>query len=252
MGTWQSFDASGARGVERVQALVDAGLTSGTSLFDSSPMYGAAEERLGRALRGRRGDAVIATKVWTESPREARHQVERALDWFGGRVELYQVHNLVAWREHLPMLEDLRDRGSVTAIGATHYRASAFDELARVMRSGRITAIQIPYNPHEREVERLILPLADELGVGVVVMRPFAGGSLTRGLPSTGQLAPWREFGVITWAQALIKWILSDPRCHVAIPATSKPDRVRENAAAGNPPWFGERERTLVARLFAG
>ena len=131
-------------------------------------------------------------------------------------------------------------------------KPAAFDELAGVMRTGRITAIQIPYNPHERDVERRILPLADELGLGVVVMRPFSAGSLTRRVPSPPQLAPLREFGVTSWAQALIKWILSDPRCHVAIPATSKPERVRENAAAGDPPWFGERERALVARLSAG
>lgn len=252
MGTWQSFDAPGTDGAERARSLVDAGLTSGTTLFDSSPMYGAAEERLGRALGERRRDALVATKVWAESAREGKRQIERALGWFSGRVDLYQVHNLVAWRDHLPVLEGLRERGAVTAIGATHYKAAAFDDLARVMRTQRITAIQIPYNPRERAVERLILPLAEELGLGVVVMRPFSAGSLTQGAPTPEQLAPFREFGVTTWAQALLKWILSDPRCHVAIPATSQPERVRENAAAGTAPWFREAERAVVARLFAG
>lgn len=252
MGTWQSFGAPGARGAERAQALVDAGLAAGTTFFDSSPMYGAAEERLGRALRGRRDEALVATKVWTDSDRAGQEQIARALDWFGGRVDLYQVHNLVAWREHLPVLEGLRERGAVASIGATHYKPTAFDELAGVMRTGRITAIQIPYSPHERDVERLILPLAHELGLGVVVMRPFAAGALTRRPPTAEQLAPLREFGVTTWAQALLKWILSDARCHVALPATSKPERVRENAAAGDPPWFGDEERELVLRLVAG
>jgi diketogulonate reductase-like aldo/keto reductase len=54
---------------------------------------------------------------------------------------------------------------------------------------------------------------------------------------------------VTTWAQALLKWILSDPRCHVAIPATSQAERMLENAAAGELPWFGAEERALVARL---
>jgi diketogulonate reductase-like aldo/keto reductase len=72
-----------------------------------------------------------------------------------------------------------------------------------------------------------------------------------RRLPSTEQLRPLGQFGVKTWAQALLKWILSDPRCHVAIPATSKPGRISENAAAGDPPWFGQEERELVARLAA-
>ncbi len=117
------------------------------------------------------------------------------------------------------------------------------------MKTRRITAIQIPYNPLQREVEDEILPLAADFGLGVVVMRPFAEGGLMRRIPSEAELAPLKPFGVTTWAQALLKWILSDPRCHVAIPATSHPGRVTENAAAGDPPWFGEEERAFVARL---
>ncbi len=117
------------------------------------------------------------------------------------------------------------------------------------MATGQITAIQVPYNPYEREVEARILPLAADLGLGVVVMRPFAEGALVRRPPRPETLAPLKPFGVSTWAQALIKWILSDTRCHVAIPATSHPERMAENAAAGAPPWFGPDERALVARL---
>ena len=117
------------------------------------------------------------------------------------------------------------------------------------MRSGRVTAVQIPYNPRERAVERVLLPLAADLGLGVVVMRPFAEGGLLRRSPAAKYLEPLREFGVSTWPQALLKWILSDPRCHVVIPATSRPARMIENAAAGRPPWFDARERDYVARL---
>ena len=133
-------------------------------------------------------------------------------------------------------------------IGATHYSSSAFDELSRVMKTGRIQAIQIPYNPQEREVEKEILPLAAELNLGVVVMRPFGEGRLMRNPPSESELAPLKPFGINTWAQALLKWILSDPRCHVAIPATSKASRMTENATI-QAPWFGDEERKLVAKL---
>ena len=79
-------------------------------------------------------------------PRRRRAQFDEQLGLYG-RVEIEQIHNLVAWREHLPWLEAERDAGRVDLIGATHYSPSAFDELEQVMRTGRIDAIQMPYNP---------------------------------------------------------------------------------------------------------
>jgi aryl-alcohol dehydrogenase-like predicted oxidoreductase len=249
MGTWQTFDVRGGEQERARGAVVDAAIESDASFFDSSPMYGEAECVLGLALQGRREEVLVATKVWASSAAEGRAQAQRALGYFGGYVDLYQVHNLLAWRDQLALLERLQGEGKVRAIGATHYSASAFGELREVMRTGRITSIQIPYNLAQREVEREILPLAADLGLGVVVMRPFAEGGLVRRSPSPESLAPLHPFGVTTWPQALLKWILSDPRCHVAIPATSSPQRMRENAAAGEPPWFGPEERAYVARL---
>ena len=206
MGTWQTFDVRGKEAQEARREVVDAALGAGANFLNSSPMYGEAERVLGAALRGRRDDALVATKVWTASAAKGRAQVERALGYFGGVVDLYQVHNLLAWREQSALLEEMKAAGKVRAIGATHYSASAFDELRRVMQTGRIGAIQVPYNPLQREVEQTILPLAAELGLGVVVMRPFAEGALLRRTPSPRELEPLRDFGVTTWPQALLKW----------------------------------------------
>jgi aryl-alcohol dehydrogenase-like predicted oxidoreductase len=249
MGTWRTFDVHGAAAEEHARGIVDQALEMGANFFDSSPMYGAAERVLGTALKGRREQAFVATKVWAQTLAEGRAQIERAFSFFDGFVDLYQIHNLLNWREHLTLLEQLCDTGSVRVIGATHYSAAAFGELRRVMQTGRIHAIQIPYNPLQREVERDILPLAAELSLGVVVMRPFGEGNLLRRLPPAAALEPLRPFGVTTWTQALLKWCLSDPRCHVVIPATSNPQHMAQNAMAGDPPWFGEDERVLVARL---
>lgn len=251
MGTWRTFDVRGRGAEENARSIVDRALAVGANFFDSSPMYGEAERVLGDALQGRRETAVVATKVWARSLTEGREQISSALAHFGGRVDLYQIHNLMNWRDHLAVLERLKEAGKISAIGATHHSPSAFGELREVMKTGRITAIQIPYNPVEREIERVILPLAADLGIGVVVMRPFGEGGLLRRPPAESALERLRPFGVSTWAQALLKWILSDPRCHVAIPATSKPERMRENAAAGNAPWFGHDEREYVGRTFA-
>jgi aryl-alcohol dehydrogenase-like predicted oxidoreductase len=252
MGTWRTFDVRGNRAEQNARSVVDIALEQGARFFDSSPMYGWAERVLGATLDGRRDQAMVATKVWARTAEEGREQARRALGFFGGRVDLYQVHNLVAWPEQLRLLEELRDEGVVTAIGATHYSSAAFNDLAEVMRSGRITAVQVPYSPLQPEIEEWILPLAEDLGMGVVVMRPFAEGALMRRAPDSKQLAPLERFGVQTWSQALLKWVLSDRRCHVAIPATSNRAHMTENAAAGDPPWLDPPERDLVARLARG
>jgi aryl-alcohol dehydrogenase-like predicted oxidoreductase len=229
--------------------IVEEALAAGANLFDSSPMYGEAERVLGLALDGRRDDAIIATKVWTADDDQAEQQIQTSLRHAHGHVELYQIHNLVAWPARLERLGRLRDEGLVDVVGATHYDPAAFDELMTVMRTGRIGFVQVPYNPLERDVERAVLPLAEELGLGVMLMRPFGRGSVLRRWPSPADLAPLEPFGVTTWPQALLKWGLSDPRCTLSIPATSRPGRMTENATAGNPPWFGPDERDLVTHL---
>jgi aryl-alcohol dehydrogenase-like predicted oxidoreductase len=252
MGTWQTLDVRGEHDVAARHAVVRAAIEAGITLFDTSPMYGAAQQVLAGGLAGARERVLVADKVWTPSAAEGREQVRRALEWYGGRVDIYQVHNLVAWREHLPMLTDLRARGAVAAVGATHYADSAVGELMEVMRTGRIQMIQVPYNIVDRVAEREVLPLATELGLGVLVMEPLGSGTLPRRSPPAADLAPLAAFGVTTWAQALLKWILSDPRVHCVIPATRRLERVSENAAAGAPPWFDAETRDYVARLAAG
>jgi aryl-alcohol dehydrogenase-like predicted oxidoreductase len=245
LGTWRTFGADAALAHD----LLDAALDAGVRLFDSSPMYGGAERSLGAALGGRRDQVTVATKIWAGSAEQGRAQYADQLEWFGGHVEIEQVHNLVAWREHVGWLEEERDAGRVGRIGVTHYASSAFGELAEAMLSGRFETVQLPYNPHERESERELLPLSVELGLAVIVMRPLAEGDLLRREPPAGELAPLREFGVESWPQALLKWVLSDERVDVAIPATKNPAHVRTNATAGSPPWFGPDERELVVRL---
>lgn len=247
MGTSGTFDTDD---IGAVASVVDAALAAGTTLFDSSPMYGKAERVLGAALGERRSETLIATKVWTDDDGRAESQMDTSASFYGGRVDLMQIHNMVRWRTRLDQIEARRDAGEVAYIGATHWQVEGFGDLESAMGSGRLDAIQIPYNPIEREVETRILPLAAELGLGVLIMRPFARADLLRCPPPDPDLAPFVPFGVTTWAQALLKWGLSHPATTVAIPATTRPSRAVENSVAGRGLAFDQPTRERLAELF--
>ena len=248
LGTWRTFDPDA--GLAR--RVVDAAVSAGYGVVDSSPMYGGAEASLAAALDGRRDEVDVATKIWADSVEEGRAQFAAQLRWFG-HVEVEQIHNLVAWQRQARWLEEERDAGRIGRLGVTHYAESAFGELARALRTGRFETVQLPYNPANRACERELLPLAAELGIAVIVMQPLgsSSGQLLRLGPSPAELEPLRAFGVETWPQALLKWALSDERVDLVIPATRSPEHARENAAAGSPPWLGPDERRLVERLAA-
>jgi len=249
LGTWKAFNVTQTAHKAACRKVVDAAVAAGANLYDSSPMYGHAEHVLAECLLGRREGAVVATKVWASSVEEARRQVRDALTYYGGRVDLYQVHNLSLTREVLDMFAAARDAGQVRAVGVTHYQPSALPDVLGWMETGELDAVQVPYSLRERTVEREVLPAAERLGLGVIVMMPLEQGRLAARPPPAPELAPFAPFGCATWAQVALKWVLSDPRVTAVIPATRNPDHMRENAAAGSPPWFDEATRQKALKL---
>ena len=187
LGTSRTF--KGDRALARDVVL--AALESGTRVIDTSPMYGEAEESLAHALDGQRDRVTLATKIWAETLEEGREQYARQLDWYG-KVDVEQIHNLVNWREHLEWIEAERDAGRIGVVGITHWQASSFPGLVEALETRRFAQVQLPYNPLERDCERELLPLAEELGLSVIVMRPFGDGDLLHRWPSAEALAPLR------------------------------------------------------------
>jgi aryl-alcohol dehydrogenase-like predicted oxidoreductase len=197
-------------------------------------MYGQSERVIGLTTAGCRERVQLATKVWCHGRAQGEAQIDNSFRLLkSSYIDVLQIHNLVDWRTHLGTLERLRDQGRIGLIGITHYSTSAYPTMLEIMRSGRIHTIQIPYNVRERSCEERMLPLAAELGIGVIVMEPLDKGRYVKGLRRQPDLSPLATFGICTWGQALLAWVLGDPRVSVAIPATSRAERIHENALAG-------------------
>jgi diketogulonate reductase-like aldo/keto reductase len=237
LGTWQTFDVGNDAG-ERARLAEVLKLLEG-NVVDSSPMYGSSESVLGELVErlGIRKRLFIATKVWTRGREDGLRQMETSFRRL--RVEtldLMQVHNLVDVQTHSRSLLDLKQKGKIRHIGITHYTASAYPEVERAMKLAPWDFLQINYSLAEREAEERILPMARQAGLRVLINRPFGEGSLFRRTKGKA-LPPWAaELGIASWAQYFLKWIVSHPAVTCAIPATSKPEHMRDNLGAGTGP----------------
>lgn len=255
LGTWQTFDVGSSQAARApLKAVLREFTGAGGSVIDSSPMYGNSEGVTGEIARelGVRERLFLATKVWTSGRDAGVRQMEESFRRLRTqRVDLMQVHNLVDYRTHLETLRAWKTQGKVRFIGVTHYTASAYDNLARVLAAEELDFVQLNYSLAEREAEKRLLPLAAEKHLAVLVNRPFAEGKLFRragGKP----LPPWaKEIGCATWAQFFLKFIISHPVVTCAIPATSKVEHLADNMRAGLAPLPDAAIRERMARYFA-
>jgi len=252
LGTWQTFDAgndSAARApLREVLELLDG------NVVDSSPMYGSSESVAGDLIAdlGMRDKLFIATKVWTRGREEGIRQMETSFQRLRVKVmDLMQVHNLSDVATQTKTMQAWQEQGRIRHIGITHYTASAYDEVERWMKTGAYEFVQINYSLAERDAEKRLLPLAAERRMSVIINRPFAEGSLFR--RAKGKPLPsWAaELGIASWAQYLLKWIVSHPAVTCAIPGTGRPEHMRDNLAAGRGPFPDAAERKRMADYFA-
>ena len=236
-GTYRTFDV-GAAPAERAPLLevLKVLFAAGGSVIDSSPMYGTAERVVGDLLAQsqNRSRAFFATKVWTSGKQAGLDQINRSFALLHDRrIDLIQVHNLLDWRVQISTLRDLKSAGRIRYVGITHYSASAFAEVESVLRAESLDFLQINYAMNDTAVERRILPLAADRGVAVIVNQPFGGGGLlgelrNRPLPSWAQ-----EIDCQSWAQVLLKFVLSHPAVTCVIPGTGSPEHMLDNIGAG-------------------
>jgi diketogulonate reductase-like aldo/keto reductase len=236
-GTYIGFDvAPGSAEYAQLPGVLQTLFAAGASVLDSSPMYGRAETSTGELLAaaGSRANAFIATKVWTSGRAAGVAQIEQSFARLRSqRIALLQVHNLLDWRTQLATLRGMKEAGRVRYVGITHYTESAYAEVEAVLRAEKLDFLQINYALDDTAAAERLLPLAQQRGVAVLVNRPFGGGGLLRrqrGKP----LPTWAiDIGCSSWAQILLKFVLSHPAVTCAIPGTSRPEHMLDNLAAG-------------------
>lgn len=247
MGTWQTFDVADPAPLEEVLRVFSE---LGGKLLDSSPMYGKSEQVAGDLLGklGLREKLFIATKVWTQGKAEGIAQMEASMEKLRAKpIDLMQVHNLVDVGAHLDTLRGWKKDGIVRYLGITHYTASQHEAVAKLVATETLDFLQINYSIGEREAEDKLLPLAKDRGVAVIANRPFAGGELFKKLREK-PLPGWaKEIDCESWAQVMLKFVVSHPAITCAIPATSKVAHLRDNMQAGHGAMPDEAMRQRIA-----
>ncbi|SHG08166.1 Aldo/keto reductase [Microbulbifer donghaiensis] len=242
LGTWRTFNVGSDPQLLKARTeVVEAFFADGGGLIDSSPMYGSAPDVIGYALKrlGIPASLFSAEKVWSPAGGSVREQVARLAErWGVQHFDLMQVHNLTDWREYLPALREMKAAGTIDYVGVTTSHGRRHAELEKIMASEDIDFAQMTYNISHRDVEKRLLPLARERGIAVIANRPYDGGSLIKGLKRREQVPEWatQEFDCRTWADFLLKFIVSHPAVNCAIPATTRVDHLNENMRAGRAP----------------
>lgn len=240
LGSWITFNV-GDDSVLRDECadVIAAFFDAGGQMIDSSPMYGSSQLVIGYGLekRGRPEALFSADKVWTSSAADGPAQIEQSRRFWGvPHFDLVQVHNLLTWEAHLAMLFAMKADRKIRYVGITTSEGRRHDMVEEIMRSHPLDFVQFSYNIVDREAEERLLPLAAERGIAVIVNRPFRQGALTRQLEDEA-LPDWAAgIGAASWAQFILKFILSHPAVTVAIPATTRVDHVRANMAAATGP----------------
>lgn len=256
MGTWRTFNVGGDQHLvsERTEVLKTFFELGGT-LVDSSPMYGSADDVMGEALEtlNAHDKVFAANKIWTRDGGATREQDRETREKWGiERFDLQQVHNLLAWEEHLDTLKQMKADGDIRYLGITTSHGRRHRDLAHIMEQQPLDFVQLTYNVLDREAEQRLLPLARERGIAVIVNRPFQGGSLFRRFQSE-PLPGWAEAaGCGNWAEFFLKFIVSHPAVTCAIPATTRVEHMEENMGALYGALPDQQQRRKMADYVAG
>ncbi|NNK88952.1 MAG: aldo/keto reductase [Flavobacteriaceae bacterium] len=251
LGTWQTFDVGSD--AEMRKQLTDVLLEMkrlGGAMIDSSPMYGRSEGVVGELTEkaGIKEAFFYATKVWIEGEEAGIRQMNESMFRMGKiPIDLMQIHNLVDWKTHVKTLRAWKSEEKIRYWGFTHYTERSHKTLETLVRQQNPDFVQFNYSMAERNAEKRLLDTCRDMGVGVIINRPYGGGSLFKTVKGK-ELPEWcAELDINSWGQYFLKYILSHEAVNVVIPGTSKVKHVIDNMGAGygRIPDQSERKKML-------
>ncbi len=221
----------------------------GGTVVDTAPMYRTSEAVLGDLIAelGIRDDLFLATKADTkEGGAATAAQMEESMRRLKtDKIELMQVHNLIGWREALPVMREWKQEGRIRYIGITTSRSSQYGDFEAVMREQDLDFVQVNYSLEQREAADRLLPLARDRGMAVMINRAFGGGRIFKKVGDQ-PVPDWAmDFGCESWAQFLLKYAIGHPAATLSIPGMTKLHHVDDNfgASHGRLPTAEERKR---------
>jgi aryl-alcohol dehydrogenase-like predicted oxidoreductase len=248
LGGSASFrSAADAGDVPRLATVLETLVAGGGSVFDTAAIYGNSESVAGAVAQtlGIADEIFWATKVYVEpgsvSARDqaaaARRQLEQSFERTRRRhldlIQLHDVTDVRGQRGILDEMQSLKHQGRVRHLGATSIRKEHYADLEHVMRDGAIDFVGVDYAIDNRSAADRVLPLAKDLGIAVLVYRPF-GNSRLWSRVAGHRLPSWAaELGIGSWAQFFIKYVAAHPATTVVTPGTSKPNNMLDNLRGG-------------------
>ncbi len=246
LGTAQVFDSDDETTRKKATAVLQALVTGGGRLVDTSSVYGDAETVLGEVMgpAGLRHKLFIATKL--ESPDAA--ELKRSQTRLGAeKIDLLQFHNVHDPRQSLGQFKDWKAQGVCRYIGITSTRHEQFAAIEAVLLREKPDFVQIDYSLDDREAEKRILPAAAEVKAGVLTALPFGRARLFRAVHGK-EIPDWARGFADSWAQFFLKYLLADPRVTAVIPGTADAGHMTDNAGAMRGPLpDADQRRQMVA-----
>jgi aryl-alcohol dehydrogenase-like predicted oxidoreductase len=247
----RSEDVSALREVLRTM------VEHGGRVFDTAPGYGASEQVAGAIAQelGIANRLFWATKLnvaprggGSADPAAARAQVEQSFQRIGKpSIDLIQIHNVGDVATQLPILREYKEQGRVRYIGVTTTFEGQYAQLVDIMRNEPIDFIGTDYAVDNRHAEEVILPLAQDRGIGVLVYAPFGRTRLWNRVAGREVPAWASEFDATSWAQFFLKFVAAHPAVTAVTPATSRARNMADNmgGAMGRLPDAAQRRRMV-------